>query len=820
MLGKIAKLFKKEAPAVVLKTEDIAYAENALLTSFDYVDYNPDDLIGRKGYKVYQTMMTDEQVKAVVRFRRDSITGRTWGFEDNSSLSDAENAKRKEVLTAILKKVDGSFKTKLDAMMSSLTCGFSMVEKSFDLMDIGGKQWYGIKSLTKKPFDSFYFKLDNFGQLVGVEQRLGAYSADLKLKDFVHHVHNADVHPYYGQSELREAYRAYWSKDITHHLQNVWLERAAAGFTIAKPLKGKTLTLKSPEYTAIKSVLSNLRSNASVLFPADMDITIIHPSDTQAFDRAITGHDKAIAKALLMPNLLGLSEQGPGGSRALGDTQLEAFLWILDSESMGLVETVNEQLIADLARLNFPDGLFPRWILMDLSEKKSMEQLDKFIALVNGNAITPLESDEVHARQLLKFPEKSKGEEESDNIDPATALSGTQVAAMLTVLDKVAAGSLPRKTGIQVLINSFPINSEQAEAIMGEVGNGFEPKTETPVPEDEPELDDEGDPIPREPQPPPNTDEQVNPILQDPDDETIRPKKRVVITTGRMKAVIDRVEFAVIASKSESIETAFIIDLSARNLDLLTPVTNDLVLLDTMSADKVQDVKFSSRQISKLQASTKRMLTSSWALGIKHAKSEINRASGKTFTVDFARLDNEAADFFNSKSFTMTGKLTADMLAIIQNELSQAIKSSASGRNTVDAIYRAMAAKGFLTLDDAQSQMQDILDSKESATARLATVVRTNSFEAINEARYSYFTDSTLDEFVQALEYSSILDSRTTQICNHLDGHTHAAEGDIWGKIYRPPNHFNCRSLLIPVTTFDTWEEDEPPELLPQEGFR
>ncbi len=116
--------------------------------------------------------------------------------------------------------------------------------------------------------------------------------------------------------------------------------------------------------------------------------------------------------------------------------------------------------------------------------------------------------------------------------------------------------------------------------------------------------------------------------------------------------------------------------------------------------------------------------------------------------------------------------------------------------------------------------MQGVLQSKEAATARLSTVVRTNTFEAINEARYSYFTDPSIGDFVEALEYSAILDSRTTQICRHLDGQVHAVDGEIWNGPYRPPNHFNCRSLLIAVMQEDEWQESDAPTVEPQEGFK
>ena len=85
-----------------------------------------------------------------------------------------------------------------------------------------------------------------------------------------------------------------------------------------------------------------------------------------------------------------------------------------------------------------------------------------------------------------------------------------------------------------------------------------------------------------------------------------------------------------------------------------------------------------------------------------------------------------------------------------------------------------------------------------------------------------------LDGFVEALEYSAILDSRTTRIYQHLDDRVYQMDSAVWNK-YRPPNHFNCRSILVPVTIIDTDVEGKDtlpgsrfsknPTIEPQKGF-
>jgi len=63
----------------------------------------------------------------------------------------------------------------------------------------------------------------------------------------------------------------------------------------------------------------------SAQIPENVDLNSINPLRTDAFEKAIQGYDKAIAKAILVPNLLGFSEQGQTGAYSQSQTQLTAF---------------------------------------------------------------------------------------------------------------------------------------------------------------------------------------------------------------------------------------------------------------------------------------------------------------------------------------------------------------------------------------------------------------------------------------------------------------------------------------------------------------
>lgn len=53
------------------------------------------------------------------------------------------------------------------------------------------------------------------------------------------------------------------------------------------------------------------------------------------------------------------------------------------------------------------------------------------------------------------------------------SLNGAQVTSMVQIVSQVAAGLLPRESGVQMLLAAFPLTEAQAEKIMGDVGRGF-----------------------------------------------------------------------------------------------------------------------------------------------------------------------------------------------------------------------------------------------------------------------------------------------------------------------------------------------------------
>ena len=669
--------------------------------------YNPDDLISRKGFGIYRKMMLDEQVKAVVRFKRDAITSREWHFDAPEELSEDEAKRRIAISTAIIDQLQGSFVDALNGILTGMHNGYSMTEILIGQINVGGAIYYGVDKLRLRPFDTFIFKTDSHGNVEKVIQQFEQQKQEIDPTRFIHYVQSPEEDEHYGQSELRAAYRSYWSKDVLIKLYNIYMERKASGFVYAKPTEGRTIEPGSAVETALRNVLSNISSKTAIILPSGVDLTVVHPQGEAGFEAAIAVHDKAIAKALLVPNLLGITEQGDTGSYSQSQTQFEAFLMTLDADASRLEDTLNEQLFRRLSQYNFGDDNCPRFSFSPMSDDRKFQLLSMWKELVQSGAVRKGDADEDKVRSLLGFPQRQ--EQQSNAPDGGSAST------------PVTPGTTPS-----------PVED-----------TGVEPPT----------------------------------------------------NKAAFAEAVKRVDFEAIDQGSQAIEREHVKAVQSAT----DAVINYIKARVTTDAEEVAQIEVPVSLREPLRRAFGRMLKDAWRLGESQAKEETVK------TTSFAEappdpLGAAAAAFFKAKSFTMAGGLSDRVLGKVQQIVFNGIKNN-------------------LTLDEISANVDAAIETAGFNSSQIDTMVRTNTFEAINEARFNYFKGPALGDFVEALEYSAVLDDRTTQICQHLDGHIHPSDSDVWNK-YRPPNHYNCRSLLIAVTVDDTWTETKLPTIEPQEGFK
>lgn len=167
---------------------------------------------------------------------------------------------------------------------------------------------------------------------------------------------------------------------------------------------------------------------------------------------------------------------------------------------------------------------------------------------------------------------------------------------------------------------------------------------------------------------------------------------------------------------------------------------------------------------------------------------------------EFARLSAELAP----KAFHVAGAAQASLVTDVFEALDQAIAQGTT--------FEQFKAEVGQQLEQAWGGEQPGL---------LETIFRTNVQTAYAAGRQEILDDPDVQESHPFRRFDAIKDSRTTDICNQLDGKILPADDPFWNT-HTPPLHFNCRSILTPLTQEDAEKEGitkEPPDVKAAEGF-
>lgn len=798
--------------------------------------YNPDELIGKRGCTIYGKMLVDEQVKAVTEFKLSAILARGWQFtyDDDSELDEEAQKERIAVYSRAIKKMKGSFSDALDAIGSGRDYGFSMTEKVYGTLRVKGKDYKGINRLLTRDPNTFEFYTDDYGTLTVVKQKVNrGLEIEINMDRMIHYVHRPKWDLVYGRSDLRAAYRSWYAKDQLIKMWLLFMEKFAGGIAVATRVGDEAPISNTTEFTSLQNALQNMASLRSLILPKGVELEIHFPATTDQFQNSIVFHDLAIAKALLVPNLLGLSHTGQTGSFSQSQTQFEAFFWTLSTDAQRIEETLNEQLFNDLGDQNWGDGEYPSFSFKPTSLEHAKFMLESWKSLLGAKAVIPTEEDERFLRKLLEFP--ARDDESKPLVQPAE-----QVAQDLEQQKVDQTGKILDQKQQQKGVDDKAANEDKfAAAIDAAMDQITELRTQIMVM------------LSREPAAPvaPNiTVHSHQPgEKKEADDEendgTTNVHFHGAIYNFRplqLERAAQRVAFAVIDKRTTEV-SAFAADglanLMARAVKKALGNNEQMMeFLDSDTAD-IANFSFNATDMGKIKAACRQLVDRSWSLGQQHASTELQNAMGDSFfdkatmTVRLASLRDRASAYFDTQSFRMAGDASDQARKIIQQELQNGVKFGTALPQVRANIWNRLVSKGLtkrdiakgVETDDAVSSVLDELwaDNEEQALSYLDTLVRTNTFEALNEARYAEFTDPALKDFVVGLQYASIMDETTSDICEEMDDLIFSADSDVWDT-YRPPNHFNCRSILIPVTTLDGWDGDdsELPDVEPQEGFK
>ncbi|MGB9620734.1 MAG: phage portal protein family protein, partial [Armatimonadota bacterium] len=327
-LGAFAKRLKPRAP-LFAETASSCGTLPALLGRIP--PCNPDDLIGRRGYAIYDRMQQDAQVQACLTIKKFAVLSRGW--EVHPASEDPADVKVAEFVRFVLKDMRGSILDVLMNVLDAVAKGFSIMEINYRIVD--REPWrgmIGIASIKAKDPSTFVFDTDEFlnvrwlkrtgpgfpSPLAG-EGRAEA-ARTLPPEKFVVYSYNPRYESPYGTSDLRAAYKHYWSKDVLMRFMNLYLEKYGSPTAKGSYKRG---TPKQAQEELLR-VLDRIRQETAIVIPDDVQVELLeaHRGGEAGYLQALEFHDKQIAKAILNQTLM--TDEGMRvGSFALAKVHLD-----------------------------------------------------------------------------------------------------------------------------------------------------------------------------------------------------------------------------------------------------------------------------------------------------------------------------------------------------------------------------------------------------------------------------------------------------------------------------------------------------------------
>ena len=402
----IIKLFEQVQPKTPKpRMSELASTQSELYGKYNLLPYNPDSLVARKGMQIYDQMRVDDMVKASLTLKKFATLAPN--FKIIPASGDKQDVEVADFITYTLNQMEGSMNDALYQIMTALDYGFSVTEINYlQYADGKYKGKFGLKNLKTKRPHNYSFKVDRYDNLTkrGLINTIDGEERDLPVSKFLIFSYQKEFGNWYGTSDLRPAYRGWWSKDTIIKFWNIYLERFANPTVLGK--------YRSNDPTSrgnLRNILDNLTAKTSITHRIDeFDIEFLEPkrNSTQDFKESIGYYDRAISRSILIPDRL--VAEGQFGAYSQAKVHFDVFIFVLEKLRQDLEETVvNEQLIKRLVDFNYAGvNNIPHFKFNPLTDAQRVELQEMFLNAVDRGVIVPTLEDENYIRESLFFPEK------------------------------------------------------------------------------------------------------------------------------------------------------------------------------------------------------------------------------------------------------------------------------------------------------------------------------------------------------------------------------------------------------------------------------
>ena len=758
--------------------------------------------------KVDMMRRSDANIRMVLNAIKLPLKSSPWTIAVKEKTEEAE-LQKKLFEKILFEDMNKSFTQLLGEILTCLDFGYSIFDITHAIKsdsDLGG--YNGLKSLgyrSQRTIDRW--NLNESRDLESITQTAygdegGAFELDARF--ILHFAPEREGDNFEGVSILRACYGPWFRKNEFLKKLSIGIEKFAvptAVLTVPEGTEGK------PEMAAAKKALACYTSGATnyLILPEGFKLSFNNVSvDVEKIRAAINAENQEMVNSILASFLL-LGQNG-AGSLALAGSLSDFFSQTIQYIADHISEQFDRKIFKPLVQMNFGHGR----VLVDLKcdglEHRANEAWANMVnGFISTGAIKADEDIEKNLREKLKLPPvredelagigapgsltPSPGQSEGADIQ-SQALNGAQIASLVEVIQKVAAGLLPRESAVEILQVAFQLDRTEADRVLGNAGGSFK-------------ID-------------PNAlkalAEKKKPRKEHPEAQLIRDASRRIRTLGRamLPAFATKYARAVMIQKAKANEATAIkapVNASVPSLAAYQSALRAAYAIASIQSADLQEKAFkgSKRKLSEFRlASTKlKRVTdaiSQFESALKELEAaqtptELDLAIGNVFSVS----DRVNGIFFEYVSFPQKQAITAKAEVFSDTQKNDIVKA-------VDLQYQSSLSYA----DDDQLE-DDMMNAAEKAINGPMTVAGPDvqASQVVNESldeAAERFSEETGIEIVSHT-FIAVDDDATTELCSELDGSTFGPEDPDFKK-YTPPLHFNCRSFMQ-VNTSQTRDNPE-----------
>lgn len=767
------RLLLADKPQKAAQTQmgEIAVGSDSSMKGFPTQVYSPDTLISNKKFEVFKNMMTDEEISSSIEDLKILALSTGWNISPADESSEL-HVTQARFLEQVFANVDGSFHEDIKQTLGALEMGWSLGELVYAPITLG--EFAGkicIHAIKSKDPEDFNLPTDAFDNILSVVNIGNSKRGEVLDKNkFVIYSYNKQYEDKFGTSKIRRLYQLWFTKQVFNKAWAIYLEKFGHGIGTFKNVN----TADDNTVARLKTILKQLRYETGVIIPSGLEFEIQEATGRGAdlHKVAIEYINNQIRKVIQGQTLT--TDTGGVGSQALGrvhQDKLTAYLEEIRNDVLD--KAIKPQIIKRLIDMNWPeeqtDGKYPqfKWnpIVDDSAEFKSNVAL--YFEGISKGVIKPQPEDEVFIRQSLKFPKvnEEREDDEREERNEQNEDNEDRNGIPASDLERVMAHYKVDETEAKEMLKS-----RSADELLPPRGAGRQPGMKFA----------EG-----------------------------------VFTGVRRRTFTmfeDNVDFKGIKNTFDDTASRYTLEATTilqRSLDELLKDVASKKIITEQNVNAVAALRI--KYLPELKRVFRNAMTDTLTNGYKDARREIIARKKRTrlseglrfqYTVDTLPVDlTVVTDVMEQEAFRMAGVTQDELLSSVKKAILEGVKQG----KPVGQIVKDIETRFTWYAAGGEPDLVDITGS------RLETTVRTNVNSAYNQGRRQWFESEELDNYVVGYQYSAILDDRVTDICAHLDGMKWRVTNVGTINKLTPPNHYNCRSLLVPITKDDEWDYEEDP---------